>query len=658
MKQNYLIFLLVYLLVSCTTEHLDNILQEDSAQVTFSFNSLASGPQSKSKAHADNPDYYRLIAEVYAVGQEQNLTLKETKKLSFTGLSESLSLSFQLQKGQPYRILFWSDLSKADISDVYYVTNTEDGLRRINSIFDGSTYNSKPQNRDAFFAAIDYNSEEDDSNVKVTLTRACGVLKIDTKDLAGSHILNKPVLAKTTLAVPQSFNVHNGTTSADVENVEVSYTITDYTETSEVFSFYMPTSPSSVLADFTTTFFATVDNNILTKTFSNIPIVQNAKTILTGHLFTTNASLDVSFGTDFSDGTTPGEVVDKIIVQHAANSFILNPGTIKRQYSIPISHQNIYWQENDAAKVIDEGANWKSKVIWQESATQISLKNTVTQPMHFDVIVYPGAKGNALIGVYNDQNRNNMQDFGEEYLWSYHLWVTDYNPDQEITISSGVYDYPVSGGKVQRIAGNLWNTSDYAASRLMDRNLGEISSEYMPGYEGCLFYQYGRKDPFPKNLIGSVIKTNVGIISTMKNAINNPDHLYSKNEGTDAAKDYRWSSELTTSGYLWSDLKTKTKSIFDPCPHGWMIPKSTDFKDMLANGSGKADNSYVYNNIAFRKYLINGAVSLTQSKNDHALYTLDIAGDSSKANSLYLNPNIVQAMHRSTGIPVRCIKHN
>lgn len=658
MKKNYLILLVIYLLVSCTTEHLENMFQQESAQVTFSFNSFASGPQSKSELHADNPNYYRLIAEVYAVGQDQNLTLKETKKLSFTDLSASLSLSFQLQKGQPYRILFWSDLSKADTSDVYYVTNTIEGLRCINSIFNQNAYDDIPQNRDAFFAGIDYNSAEDDTNVKVTLTRACGVLKIDTKDLAGSHIQKKPVLAKTTLTVPQSFNVNSGATSTGTENVEVSYTITDHTETSEVFSFYMPSSSTSVLPEFTTTFY--IENNavLLTKALSNIPIVQNAKTILTGHLFTTNASLDVSFGTDFSDGTTPGEVVDKIIVQHAANSFILNPGTTKRQFSIPISHQNIYWQENDPTKVINEGTNWKSKVIWQETATQVSLKNTVSQPMHFDVVINPGAKGNALIGVYNDQNSNNVQDSDEEYLWSYHLWVTAYNPDQEVTISSGVYDYPVEGGKVQRIAGDVWNATAYAASRLMDRNLGEISSEYMPGYEGCLYYQYGRKDPFPKNLIGSVIKTNVGIVSTMKNAINNPDQLYTKNLGTENATNYQWSSELNTSGYLWSDLKTKTKSLFDPCPHGWMIPKSTDFKDMMTKESGKTDNFYVYNNIAFRKYLINGAVSLTQSKNDHALYTLDIAGDAKKANSLYLNTNIVQTMHRSTGIPVRCIRHN
>lgn len=72
-------------------------------------------------------------------------------------------------------------------------------------------------------------------------------------------------------------------------------------------------------------------------------------------------------------------------------------------------------------------------------------------------------QGNALIGLF---------DTWGECVWSWHIWVTDYNPES----SSQKY----SSGDI-----------------FMDRNLGAVGTDYTKVTACGLYYQWGRKDPFP-----------------------------------------------------------------------------------------------------------------------------------------------------------------
>ncbi len=72
--------------------------------------------------------------------------------------------------------------------------------------------------------------------------------------------------------------------------------------------------------------------------------------------------------------------------------------------------------------------------------------------------------GNALVAVYR----------GNDIVWSWHIWVlSDYDPEAE----------------AQTLKGKLLP--------MMDRNLGALSNVQAQSLTNGLFYQWGRKDPFP-----------------------------------------------------------------------------------------------------------------------------------------------------------------
>jgi hypothetical protein len=68
---------------------------------------------------------------------------------------------------------------------------------------------------------------------------------------------------------------------------------------------------------------------------------------------------------------------------------------------------------------------------------------------------------------------------GTFIYWSYHLWVTDYDP------------YQAAGQK-------LFRTDAAIANVFMDRNLGAMNNKYdAAGEARGFYYQFGRKDPLP-----------------------------------------------------------------------------------------------------------------------------------------------------------------
>jgi hypothetical protein len=165
-------------------------------------------------------------------------------------------------------------------------------------------------------------------------------------------------------------------------------------------------------------------------------------------------------------------------------------------------------------------------------------------------------QGNAVIA---------LKDTDGTIRWSWHIWVTGYTGSE------------------------TWTNNGYT---FMDRNLGATqrttnSSNYMYNSYG-LFYQWGRKDPFPSNGAGyaalnkfkginqtgagsttavkvSNTSTNTdGIAAGILESIQHPTTFYS------AVIDGNWLPTLETT--LWN-TSTGKKSVYDPCPRGWRVPK-------------------------------------------------------------------------------------
>lgn len=150
--------------------------------------------------------------------------------------------------------------------------------------------------------------------------------------------------------------------------------------------------------------------------------------------------------------------------------------------------------------------------------------------------------GNAVIAA---------KDAGNNILWSWHIWVPD-------GMHADITDATVFGEKA-----------------IMSRNLGALvdaPANAVATVESYgLLYQWGRKDPFPGNkgltTKGSASVSGVAMTSqdgtlTIEESIKNPTVFAKSNDDKD------WVTEGENDNSLWSTKKT----IYDPCPPGYIVP--------------------------------------------------------------------------------------
>lgn len=182
-------------------------------------------------------------------------------------------------------------------------------------------------------------------------------------------------------------------------------------------------------------------------------------------------------------------------------------------------------------------------VIWETFNTdQTPSAGDLVKNVEYDngrVLFETGQKdGNALIAL-SDENG--------EILWSWHIWITDYDP-------SSTYDAYLG----------------YEHLKVMDRNLGATDST--PGNASFgLVYQWGRKDPF----MGSTEEYSFGTTGTeytkvTSSSIGTDD--YARKHPTTfilaASQGNDWRNRSDDSA--WNKVKTQN----DPCPAGWKVPES------------------------------------------------------------------------------------
>lgn len=311
-----------------------------------------------------------------------------------------------------------------------------------------------------------------------------------------------------------------------------------------------------------------------------------------------------------------------------ANSYILNPPPSSwRNFRIPIQRIHDFWgtqtvkdyEDSEYLSLRNKSDKWKAFILASDfDLSDGKFKVTKSQgktgtDTYFEVQISSDVKrGNVLIAVGPDDNSGNVS-------WSWHLWITDYNPEVAITMGNGTegqYVYAVTGGSVHRYLGSsLW--SRYKHRYMMDRNLGYTDKVYMYpiGNEGLLYYQYGRKDPFfyPKsetdnNYIYPADKTNhsfrsiensettVGAYNTVTYAVTHPLHfIRGTQKGHEGSlvtwchgtvynpdpvdRNIRWYDPLTTQGAK----REGDKSIFDPCPPGFRLPPTSTWEDFKIN---------------------------------------------------------------------------
>lgn len=263
---------------------------------------------------------------------------------------------------------------------------------------------------------------------------------------------------------------------------------------------------------------------------------------------------------------------------YSPNSYFVTPGSVSE--NIPVAKAYLVWSSRPELGNIDKTDKVSVSLVWQDAQNLISKVELAEGDKGalsaIKVTTASGNKGNALVAVHIGTNGN----ASDPIRWSWHIWVTDYDPNTTGTI------YPHNNGE-----------ADYV---FMDRNLGATSATGTDFNVMGLMYQWGRKDPFtsessisggglrklydisnneltetneasePSGTGIKHIAIGAGVNNNLKNAIVNPTTFYFSD-----ADPYDWyttdQTGATQDNDLWGNL-SKNKSAFDPCPKGWRVP--------------------------------------------------------------------------------------
>ncbi|MFI3322932.1 MAG: fimbrillin family protein [Rikenellaceae bacterium] len=422
----------------------------------------------------------------------------------------------------------------------------------------------------------------------------------------------------------------------------------------------------------------------------------------------------------------------------SANCYILNPTDEARVFYIPVEDRiNTFWgktsnyyEENSSYHVNTTGTNWTPSILWADVS---NYANVIVERVNsgFESDNCNSAMKVTLPANFNASNIVVGVKISSTIVWSWHLWVTDYNPYIEPT-SKGNGAYSVENGELFRfedndsqiylpnnagynITGrkNLWeNGGDYVNGYIMDRNIGATASDasgYGTSYagKGSLYYQFGRKDPFPGNATtyGPNQPAFFSGYSQMASAVNKPYNFvgYGKSEWylisdlnniPKYAKDnVFWRDpaisttikEVSGSGFYgnyfnnisWSYeiyLDPNKKSIFDPSPLGWKIPHfmtwsniSNDGNEITGgieckgckfykNGFLSKSSGNVINNSYDVYSWSNYPLQLIEISGYTAVYTFQGSGLWYGNNGYGYGVTECEEISRATGLPVRPVR--
>jgi len=265
--------------------------------------------------------------------------------------------------------------------------------------------------------------------------------------------------------------------------------------------------------------------------------VSKAETVLTQKVS------DIQFTGDQSPITTGGKYANcYILPDHESQSYCFEPRLV------------------DGSLPTGEFTN--AGILWQTDQDILTCAVYSAE----DGLVYihkpEGAKGSAIVALMSEDGT---------ITWSWHIWASG-EAVGECTI--GGYTF-------------------------MDRNIGAIATT-APVDGECdavgMFYQWGRKDPFPHastfNVSGGMgvmadtypsdaisLKVEQNGVS-LETSIQNPSTFYWGNDNKGAED---WSSPQND-GYWNTDIKTD----YDPCPYGYVVPNQNGIEALIKSKSSNA----------------------------------------------------------------------
>jgi len=267
-----------------------------------------------------------------------------------------------------------------------------------------------------------------------------------------------------------------------------------------------------------------------------------------------------------------------------SNCYIVAPG---KSVYIPVIRAN---QSSKLGTQISDitSTEWTASLYWQTTQNLVTVSTSAeSRSSGCFKVEAPSttATGNAVIVVKNTTGT---------ILWSWHVWVTGYNPD----------------ATYEAINGNTW----------MDRNLGALAKATGTTdntFDKCggLLYQWGRKDPFPgsngsstgsattlpiwnftpsyssSGLTTTQVDTYIYSADASASPISYANQLsYSVKYPLLFLINWAGSTATVASDYTsiggmssWGGESGELKTVYDPCPAGWRVPSGRKASSTFAS---------------------------------------------------------------------------
>lgn len=290
----------------------------------------------------------------------------------------------------------------------------------------------------------------------------------------------------------------------------------------------------------------------------------------------------------------------------------------------------------------------KAKVIWQYVISSGSGDVVGTPTVSGNELKVPvkGTLGNALVAIC---------DASDKVLWSYHIWVSE-SEDIQYTNS---------------VAGDF---------KLMGRNLGALSTQLKDQNSYGCFYQWGRKDPFPRPV--PLTRPTASDKYKNTNIELTPNAAATEENGTigftlshpdtrllDASTWYKAGMPEGVWGNPTGNESSGkgAKTIYDPCPEGYRVADPICFSMGWEKDRTFCDNHYGY------EFVTDGGSTKSSyptagylSTNANCLEYLEYRGTiwlnapvNGKALRFYFNNATIKfndGQPYTNGLPVRCLK--
>ena len=283
------------------------------------------------------------------------------------------------------------------------------------------------------------------------------------------------------------------------------------------------------------------------------------------------------------------------------------------KFSTPIRSVKVLWQTKENGDVGDPVLGTVTSSDDHTNIVDLANYEDLEQARIYCRVAPNTTGGNGVIAAYSGENGQG------EILWSWHIWVTDYNP-------APTGDETVLEPENKRKQKYTYRT-DLPQYPIMDRSLGAKAgyiiapkTELDKSKANGLHYQWGRKDPLPgsfseKQIEQVTISDNnptIGLLNMYK-----PDGITfnPRSWSTTTSVTYRaaYKTPITyymewkiNDAYCWNTQTTNLKTPHDPCPAGWRVPSKENYLHLF---SSKEYSATTKNNETFDLNVANSDIT-------------------------------------------------